>query len=190
MSVGARGVDTDKRIASPQICVCPATSRQRPAWNVSCLLGNLLILYACWLGMMTIHECGHVLGTWISGGKSHRVVIPLIGFSRTDARINPHPLIEVWAGPLFGWLAPYGVLIGMRIARHKLSGLIRFFAGFCAVANGAYIGAGVFIPVGDAAVMKRLGTPIWVLALFGIAALSAGLWEWHLLGKRPVSRTV
>ncbi len=111
-------------------------------------------------------------------------------FSRTDVRINPHPhSVEVWAGPLYGWLLPYGVLMGIRIARRKPSGLLRFFAGFCGVANGAYIGAGVFIPVGDAAVMRRLGTPVWVLALFGIVALCTGLWEWHLLGKRPVRRT-
>ena len=152
--------------------------------QLSRLLKYLLILYACWFGMMAVHETGHVLGAWITGGKVARVELPMLGFSRTDVRINPHPLFETSAGPVFGWLAPHGVVIALRLARRKPTNLLRFFAGFCAVVNGGYIGAGAFMPVGDALVMKMLGTPVWVLGLFGIVAMTAGLYEWHLLGRR------
>jgi hypothetical protein len=59
---------------------------------------------------------------------------------------------------------------------------VRFFAGFCLVANGAYIGVGALDPVGDAAVMLRHGSPAWSLATFGAVAVAAGLGLWHRQG--------
>ncbi|MEZ6190206.1 MAG: hypothetical protein R3C45_02840 [Phycisphaerales bacterium] len=41
-------------------------------------------LITSWLGMMVIHEAGHVLGAWTSGGVVSRVNLPLFGFSSTD----------------------------------------------------------------------------------------------------------
>jgi hypothetical protein len=50
---------------------------------------------------------------------------------------NPHPLVVAWAGPVLP-LAAFG------IAAAKMPGayLLRSFAGFSLVANGAYLGAG------------------------------------------------
>ncbi|MDG2389927.1 MAG: hypothetical protein P8M30_11460 [Planctomycetaceae bacterium] len=32
------------------------------------------MLPICWLGMMLVHEVGHVLGAWLTGGVVQKVV--------------------------------------------------------------------------------------------------------------------
>ena len=59
-----------------------------------------------WVGMMVVHELGHVIGGMLTGGTVQRVVLPVLGFSRTDVKPNPSPGIVVWAGPVIGVLLP------------------------------------------------------------------------------------
>jgi hypothetical protein len=60
--------------------------------------------------------------------------------------------------------------------------LLRFFAGFCLVANGAYIAAGSLEQVGDAGVMLRQGASPWWLWAFGATTVPAGFCLWHRQG--------
>ena len=138
---------------------------------------------ASWLGMQAVHEFGHVLGAWLTGGRVTRVVLHPLTISRTDLGENPDPLAVVWAGPLLGVLLPlaaWGVAAALRLPG---SYLLRFFAGFCLVANGGYIGGGSFDRLGDAGQMLRHGSPPWLLWLFGVVAVGAGLWLWHGQGR-------
>jgi hypothetical protein len=61
--------------------------------------------------------------------------------------------------------------------------LLRFFAGFCLIANGAYIGGGSFDRIGDAGVMLRHGSSPWWLWTFGAVTVPAGLRLWHRQGQ-------
>lgn len=61
--------------------------------------------------------------------------------------------------------------------------LVRCWCGFCLIANGAYIGAGVLLPVGDARTMLQSGSPAWLLLLFGVLTVPAGVWCWHNQGR-------
>ncbi|MBW3598459.1 MAG: hypothetical protein KY475_14460 [Planctomycetes bacterium] len=142
---------------------------------VSTLLGS-------WLGMQAVHELGHVLGAAITGGRVQRVVLHPLTISRTDVAPNPHPLIVVWAGPLLGVLAPLAMWGAAAALRMRGAFVLRFFAGFCLVANGVYIAGGSAAGVGDCGEMLRHGTPIWALWLFGAVAVPAGLWLWHRQG--------
>ncbi|HWE96938.1 MAG TPA: hypothetical protein VG269_23455, partial [Tepidisphaeraceae bacterium] len=63
------------------------------------------ILWLSWLTMMLVHESGHVIGALCTGGRVRRVVWHPAVISRTDVQPNPHPIIEVWAGPVIGSLA-------------------------------------------------------------------------------------
>lgn len=141
-------------------------------------------LAVSWLGMMVVHEAGHVIGAWTSGGTVSRVVLHPLKFSETVISHNPHPLWEVWAGPLFGALAPLGVW-GIA-ARFKASFdyLLRFFAGFCLLANGAYLGVGVFEGVADAGNLTLLGAPSWHLWLFGAVCIPSAFALWYGLGPK------
>ncbi len=99
-----------------------------------------------WLGMQAVHEMGHVAGAWAGGEAVERVVLHPLAISRTDATHDRHPLLVVWGGPILGVLLPLGALGIVRLVRPGLAYLFRFFAGFCLVANGAYLGIGSFDP--------------------------------------------
>ncbi len=132
--------------------------------------------------MMVAHECGHVLGAWAGGGVVERVELPLIGFSRTVMRENPHALPEIWCGPLLGALLPALLAVVWWAGRLPALHLPRFFAGFCLVANGAYLSAGAVTGDGDGGDLLGLGVPAWVLAITGAPLVVAGLGAWHGLG--------
>src|SRR5205085_7380030 len=102
--------------------------------------------------------------------------------SRTDLAENPHPLAVVWAGPAVGALLP--LLLWRVAAGVGLPGafVLRFFAGFCLLANGLYIGVGSFDRVGDCGEMLRHGSQPWQLWLFGILTAPAGLGLWYRKG--------
>jgi hypothetical protein len=55
-------------------------------------------IWGSWLGMQALHELGHVLGAWVTGGVVSRVVLDPRTFSRTDLAANPHPLAAVCLG--------------------------------------------------------------------------------------------
>jgi hypothetical protein len=140
-------------------------------------------LLTSWLGMQAVHELGHVVGAWVSGGRVERVVLHPLAISRTDVSPNPDPLLVIWAGPLVGTLLPLLVWGIATAARVPGAFLLRIFAGFCCVANGVYIGVGSFWAIGDSGDMLRHGSAAWQLWLFGAAAVPIGLWLWHRQGK-------
>lgn len=139
-------------------------------------------LWASWLGMQAVHEAGHVLGARLTGGRVVQVVLYPFTISRTDLAENPQPSYVVWAGPIFGSLGPL-LLWGVAVAaRAPWAFVLRFFAGFCLLANGLYIGVGSFYCAGDSAEMMLYGSSQWQLWLFGAATAPAGLWFWHRQG--------
>ena len=133
--------------------------------------------------MQVVHELGHVIVGRITGAEVTKVVLHPLIVSRTDLGHNPHPLAVVWGGPLLGSLLPllaWGLAVLFRAPGIYL---YRFFAGFCLIANGVYIGVGWLIANGaDPWVMTRNGSPVWVLVLFGIVCFPLGLFLWHRQG--------
>jgi hypothetical protein len=146
---------------------------------------TLTALAAAWLGMQAVHELGHELSAWATGGSVERVVLNPLTISRTDVSPNPHPLVVAWGGPVIGVALPLLLAVACRRSPAWIRRLAAFFAGFCLLANGAYIGVGSFGGVGDAGDMLRNGSPPWTLLLFGIVSSAAGLWIWHYLTRRP-----
>ena len=138
----------------------------------------------CWLAFMLLHELGHIAAAVVSGGSVRQVVLYPLTFSRTDVEPNPHPLLVVWAGPIVGTLLPLLIWWGFR--RFQVPGdyLARFLAGFCLVANGAYIAIGSFDRVGDAGDMLKHGSLPWQLWLFGLVTIPLGFLAWHGQGPK------
>src|SRR5262245_57162160 len=132
--------------------------------------------------MQAAHESGHVLGAALTGGRVARVVLHPLAISRTDLARNPRPVAVAWAGPLVGALAPLLLWAAAAGLRSPAAFVLRFFAGFCLVANGAYLAAGSYGRIGDAGDLLRHGAPAWPLRLFGLLAVPAGLWLWHRQG--------
>lgn len=137
-----------------------------------------------WLAMQVMHELGHVLGAVTSGGQVTKVVLHPCTISRTDVYPNPRPLVVVWAGPIVGVLFPLLVFLLARLFHCPGVFLFRFFAGFCLIANGFYIGLGFFQGLGDAGDMLRWGSSQWQIFLFTILTVPLGLYLWNGLGPK------
>jgi Peptidase M50B-like len=152
-------------------------------------------LASVWLLMQVVHECGHALAGWLTAGEVRRVLLHPLMISRTDLGVNPHPLFVCWAGPMFGSVVPVLVWLAAKSLRWSVTFWLCFFAGFCLIANGAYLAIGSFDRIGDAGDLLNHGSPIGLLWLFGLTTIPAGLRLWHGLGPhfglgrngRPVS---
>jgi hypothetical protein len=145
----------------------------------------VLIASACavsWQGMMAVHEFGHVVGAWMTGGHVERVMLHPFAISRTDVQPNPRPLVVAWAGPIVGITLPFAALASAwrlnRIARD----LVRFFTGVCLIANGLYLGIGSFGRIGDAGDLLRHGAEAWQLWFFAVVTVPTGLLLWNGIG--------
>jgi hypothetical protein len=145
------------------------------------LIGSTLL--GSWLAMQAVHELGHVIGAWTTGGRVARVVLHPLTISRTDLAENPRPLVVVWAGPIGGVALPLLMWRIAAVVRMRGAFVLRFFAGFCLIANGLYIAGGSFDRVGDCGEMLRHGSPVWLLWLFGIVTAPTGFWIWNGLGS-------
>jgi hypothetical protein len=95
----------------------------------------------------------------------------------------------VWAGPIVGVIDPLLAWLLVRWLRKReptqwqgIESAITFLAGFCLLANGAYLGLGWIDRVGDTGVMMRLGTPVWLMVGFGVLCAVGGFALWHQMG--------
>ncbi len=143
----------------------------------------LTTLTNAWLLMQAVHELGHVVGGLLTGAVIKYVVLHPLEISRTDFGANPSPLVACWSGPFFGAILPVIAWMLARWQRPSSAYWLKFFAGFCLIANGAYLAVGVRDGVGDAGDLLRLGSDPWQLYLFGAIAIPVGLWLWNGLGS-------
>lgn len=142
-----------------------------------------LMLVLSWYGMMAVHELGHVVGAMSTGGTLQRVVLHPMSISRTDVSPNPHPAWVVWLGPVLGCLMPLAVTCFTSGCETTIRKSAQFFAGFCLIANGAYIAIGSFDQVGDCGELLRTGAPQAILIAFGAITIPLGFALWHKLGS-------
>ena len=120
-----------------------------------------------WLLMLAVHESGHVLQGWLSGAKLDAVHLPLFGFSRTDFAVNPHPLFVAWGGACGAAFCRWRFFIAARcFAAKRHVYLLAWFAGFCLIANGAYLLGGAILTGGadDGGVILQHGGARWQLS--------------------------
>src|SRR5690242_1105479 len=116
-----------------------------------------------WLAMQAVHELGHVAAAIVSGGRVKAVILHPIMLSYTEYSSNPHPLFVSWMGPVVGVVLPLAAFAVARVCRLRTLYLFQFFAGFCLIANGAYLAFGAFGGIGDAGDIARHGSPLLLL---------------------------
>jgi hypothetical protein len=149
-------------------------------------LFQVLLISSCiaclWLGFMVVHEFGHVLAAWASGGAVAVVVLHPLQISWSAFKTNPHLLVVAWGGPGLGSLLPLTFLAAGRLLRCPGAYLFQFFAGFCLIANGFYLIIDSFGGGGDGATLLKDGAAQWQLLLFGAVATPLGFWLWHGIG--------
>jgi len=161
------------------------SSESRPSKHRSLqVLLILTLIPFCWLAMQVVHEAGHVTVALLTHAEVIKVGLHPLVMSHTDVGENPHPLAVVWGGPALGSALPLLVFLVLAVVRAPGVYMYRFFAGFCLIANGVYIGVGRFIADGaDPWMMTENGSPRWVLVMFGLITFPLGLYLWHRQGK-------
>ncbi|MBX3416500.1 MAG: hypothetical protein KF851_02760 [Pirellulaceae bacterium] len=83
--------------------------------------------------MTSAHEIGHLIGGCCSGGKLISVNLMPWRLPYSIFEPAPFPLVTLWAGLLFGVLAP--VAVALIVQRDWMW----FIRNFCVLANGVYI---------------------------------------------------
>jgi hypothetical protein len=139
----------------------------------------LAMLCCSWIGMQLVHELGHVVAAWSTGGAVQRVVFHPLAISRTEVSPNPAPRAVAWSGPVIGSLLPALAAGICRAFRSPTRAYAEFFAGFCLIANGLYIAVGSFEGIGDAGDLLRHGAKQDAQLMFGAIAFALGVWVWH-----------
>lgn len=134
--------------------------------------------------MQVIHESGHAFAALATGGTIRKVVLVPWELSRSDLIKNPSPLFVCWAGPITGAIAPVVIWLVSRGLNSRAAFWFQFLAGFCLIANGAYIGVGAWTADGDAGDLIRLETPQWTMVAFALITSPFGFWLWHGLGPQ------
>lgn len=155
---------------------------QRGMKRIEQALLIVTFLAFCWLAMQAVHELGHITAAWATRAEIIQVRLHPTIISQTMLGDNPRPGVVVWAGPMMGSLLPLAAFGLARVCRAPGVYLFRFFAGFCLAANGIYLTMGPSEGEADTGVMMQNGSPRWVLLLFGLSALSSGIYLWHREG--------
>jgi hypothetical protein len=135
-----------------------------------------------WLAFMVVHEFGHALAAWLTGGSVALMVLHPLQISWTTFAPNPHPQLVAWGGVMFGSMLPLALLKVASQARSPGLYLFRFFAGFCLISNGLYLFVDSFGRGGDGGTLIQHGASQWELLLFGAIATPVGFWLWHGIG--------
>jgi hypothetical protein len=125
---------------------------------------------------------GHVLHLIFTGGTVDYVVLHPLAISYTHPGKNPYPIVVAWGGAIWGCAIPMIVLGVVRLFARSWAYLPGFFAGFCLIANGAYLAGDAFVQGGDGRDLIAHGSPPWLLVLIGVAAIAGGLRLWNGLG--------
>jgi hypothetical protein len=153
------------------------TQRLRDYLGRAILIGPLLLL--SWLGMMVVHEAGHILHAWLSGGTIRQVVLHPLTISRTELLRNPHPQFVAWGGIVWGTMLPLSAFFMSHLLGLSATHLVRFFAAFCCVSNGAYFVVATIDRCADAGDLVNAGAPAWIVGLVGASLFLLGLRLWH-----------
>ncbi len=120
--------------------------------------------------MTLTHELGHLIGGWCGGAR-------LIDFDLCPWHLpyslfdpDPYPLVTLWAGPIFGALAP--VLLALAVQRDWTW----FVAYFSILANGVYLGAAWYLGDShlDTARLLQEGASSFSIFMFCTFAIATG----------------
>ena len=142
------------------------------AWRLAFAAGAVVVAYN---GSMLLHEFGHVIHLWVSGGTVAGVRVSPIDVSYVYKGDNPHPQFVAWGGPVWGAVLPAALVALACAARSRMTALALVLATFALVFNGGYLTVGAFQPGGDTAQLLQHGAPVWSLVAAGLPMLAAGV---------------
>jgi hypothetical protein len=101
--------------------------------------------------------------------------------SQTIVDPDPDPRLVTEGGPTWGVAIPVLACALARVIRRRVPEPLKFFAGFCLIANGVYMAVGRMWRNTDAGDLVRMNVPLTAIIAYGVAATLFGLAIWHRL---------
>lgn len=99
------------------------------------VLKFVVLLGGSWCVMTFVHESGHIVCGYASGGALQDADLIPWHLPYSIFAPDPYPLVTLWGGPMLGVIIPLTVALFIR------KDWMWFIANFCMLANGAYIAA-------------------------------------------------
>ena len=93
----------------------------------------VILLIASWCTMTFLHESGHLICGWASGGTLQSADLLPWHLPYSNFEPDPRPLITLWGGPVLGVFIPLVIALALR------KDWMWFIAYFCILANGSYL---------------------------------------------------
>lgn len=148
----------------------------RRSWrSVSCQLLTVLGSYAfAYCTAAALHELGHALAAWLSGGKVQAMRIDPFGGSFVQVVPDSHPILTHSAGFILGPLASLAIV---RRRDQLPAWLAPAAIALCTIgllSCAFYLLVGAALDVGDVRALARLGVPRFALVASGLALLLGG----------------
>lgn len=139
------------------------------------ILGAFCIAYN--LGSI-LHELGHGVAVWLSGGKISSIVLHPFSWNWISYHSNPNPLLASWGGVLFGVLFAVALSSIALLARSPFLTPLYLLAGCALATNGIYLAVAAVADVGDAGNLLSQGVPRAFLVAVGLfLMLLSFLWS-------------
>lgn len=124
---------------------------------------------------MLLHEVGHAIAFWCTGGSVMRISVHPFSWSYTYGASSLHPQLVTWAGALFGIVCGLSLLFSVRLSKSPWLTPVVVTALCALLVNGLYLGVdAVMRGGGDGTSLARMGTPVWLLMFFGGTLILAG----------------
>ena len=136
-----------------------------------------------WLSSMFVHEMGHVLSGWLSGGEFRYIDVYPFHFSTTILQPNPHPALVTWSGLLLGWGVPLLTIPLWKAQRASVGAILQSWSAYCWLAFGAYLALAAGESLSDTGQLLTEGWPVALLVGMGAMVAIIG----YLIGRRSVS---
>ncbi|MDX1926075.1 MAG: hypothetical protein SFV81_06135 [Pirellulaceae bacterium] len=137
-----------------------------------------------WLSSMFLHEIGHILSGWLSGGEFRYIDVYPFHFSTTILQPNPYPALVTWSGLLLGWSLPLLTIPLWKIEWAALGPSVQGWSAYCWLAFGAYLALAAGESLSDTGQLLTEGWPLAVLVAVGAAVAICG----YFIGRIGVTR--
>lgn len=148
------------------------------------LLLAVPLLGWAWLSCMLIHELGHVLGAWATGGRLVLVNVRPFVFSTTLVEPNPMPGVVLWSGFLLGWLVALFAIPLWRVHVHPVGPIAKAWSAYCWLSMGSYLALAMGERFSDTGLLLKLGWSPLLLCCVGGGVAVAG----YVVGKQAVEQ--
>lgn len=135
--------------------------------DTATVVALLAIVCWVWLATLLVHELGHVVAAFATGGRIAAVELRPGWLPHTLVQPNPAPNLVLWSGFVMGIAAPQAAAWLVKLNIGLIDSSVRSWAAFCVLFSGVYLVAGCWERLTDSGQLAAEGWPRWLLIAVG-----------------------